>query len=88
MFGCLGGQDLVYLLGVELDVLPVCDGVAEGSPDAAAVLAEGAEDVEVGLGCSLAEEFHSVGDLELGGLGGFDLVVCRVEEGGGGEDDG
>lgn len=73
-------QQLINLLSVQLDRFPVLDRVAERSSDSAAVLAKGAEDVEVGLGGALAEGFHLVGEGVSPVVGGFDEVVGWVEE--------
>jgi hypothetical protein len=69
---------LVDFLGVHLHRLPVLDGVAECAADAASVLAEGSEDIEVRLCGTLTEKLHLLRYCEPRIGGQFNLVVERV----------
>ncbi|CRJ90135.1 hypothetical protein BN1708_009330 [Verticillium longisporum] len=73
-------EDLVHVLGLELEVLPVADHVAQRAPHATPVLAKGPQDVEVRLRRLLTERLHRLGHDEARVLRRLDVVVGPVQQ--------
>lgn len=75
-------EDRICVLALDLERVPVEDGVAEGSAEARAVLAKGPEEIEVPHRCTVEEPRHALVDIESWGVGGFGAEVGGDEGGG------